>query len=275
MFEFFLQLPAIVGGAQSAASPESAWLALAAIALLAFLCEFVDSSIGMGYGTTIVPALLLLGFNPLAVIPAVLISQTSAGFAAAFFHHKEGNVNFSKGERDLKIALLLAGLGAIGAIAAVALALNLPKATIEAYIGLVVAGTGVLLLVRNRLKMAFSWWKIGAVGAIAAANKGLSGGGYGPLVVTGQLLSGIKSKNAIGITALSEAIVSISAIAAYLWLGKSLDLSIAGAMVLGALLSVPFSAKAVKKLEAEHLALAIGLFAIILGLATIWKAVAS
>ena len=40
---------------------------------LAFCCEFVDSSLGMGYGTILTPTLLIMGFEPLMVIPAVLL----------------------------------------------------------------------------------------------------------------------------------------------------------------------------------------------------------
>jgi uncharacterized membrane protein YfcA len=42
---------------------------------LAFICEFMDSSLGMGYGTTLTPLLLLMGFEPLQVVPAVLMSE--------------------------------------------------------------------------------------------------------------------------------------------------------------------------------------------------------
>jgi len=32
---------------------------------IAFLCEYTDSTLGMGYGTTMTPILLLMGFEPL------------------------------------------------------------------------------------------------------------------------------------------------------------------------------------------------------------------
>ena len=41
---------------------------------LAFVCEFVDSTLGMGYGTSLTPILLLMGFEPLQVVPAVPFS---------------------------------------------------------------------------------------------------------------------------------------------------------------------------------------------------------
>jgi uncharacterized protein len=50
-----------------------------AIAAVSFAAEYVDSSLGMGYGTTLTPVLLLLGFAPLEVVPALLVSQLLAG----------------------------------------------------------------------------------------------------------------------------------------------------------------------------------------------------
>ena len=46
---------------------------------LAFFCEFVDSSLGMGFGTILSPVLLLMGFEALDVVPAVLFSECITG----------------------------------------------------------------------------------------------------------------------------------------------------------------------------------------------------
>jgi len=39
---------------------------------LPFLCEFIDSSLGMGYGTILSPILLLMGFVALGIVIIVL-----------------------------------------------------------------------------------------------------------------------------------------------------------------------------------------------------------
>ena len=41
------------------------------IAGVAFISEYLDSGLGMGYGTALAPILILMGFNPLQVVPAV------------------------------------------------------------------------------------------------------------------------------------------------------------------------------------------------------------
>lgn len=39
------------------------------IVIGAFICEYVDSTLGMGYGTTLTPSLLLVGFSPMQIVP--------------------------------------------------------------------------------------------------------------------------------------------------------------------------------------------------------------
>jgi uncharacterized membrane protein YfcA len=63
------------------------------IVSLAFLCEYMDSTLEMGYGTTFIPVLLMLCFTPLQIVPAVLLSELFSGLLVGFFHHLEGNVN--------------------------------------------------------------------------------------------------------------------------------------------------------------------------------------
>ncbi len=43
------------------------------IILFAFAAEYTDSTLGIGYGTSLTPILLVLGFSPLEVVPVVLL----------------------------------------------------------------------------------------------------------------------------------------------------------------------------------------------------------
>ena len=73
--------------------------------IVSFLTEYVDSALGMGYGTTLTPFLLLLGFEPLQIVPGVLLSQLIAGLLASFAHHSIGNVNFRPKTIKLKYGM--------------------------------------------------------------------------------------------------------------------------------------------------------------------------
>ena len=58
------------------------------IFFLAFLCEVTDASFGMGYGTILAPLLLIVGYEPAVIVPAILLSQAVGGFTASVFHHR-------------------------------------------------------------------------------------------------------------------------------------------------------------------------------------------
>lgn len=244
----------------------------ALIIMFAFLCEYVDSSLGMGYGTTLSPILLIMGYSPLQVVPAILLSELVSGLSAAFFHHKFKNTNFKIGEADLKIALVMAGCSIFGALTAVFIALKLPTFFLKLYIGLLVFIMGLLILVSLNRTFKFSWRKIISLGLVAAFNKGISGGGYGPIVTSGQIVSGVKSKKAIGITSLAEGLTCLVGVITYLlFTNHTIEWGLAPSLVLGAVLSVPFAAYTVKKFKGKHLKLIVGIATLILGLFTLGK----
>ncbi len=239
--------------------------------ILAFFCELIDSTLGMGYGTTLTPVLMIIGFGPLAIIPCVLLSELITGITAGFAHHKAGNVNFKRGSIHLKIALVLATCSIIGATIAVFLALNIPTLWLKTYIGLIVLGMGIVILLTLNKDFKFSWKKIIGLGSIAAFNKGMSGGGYGPVVTGGQILTGVNGNNAVGITSLAEGLTCVVGVIVFVVSPGTVNWGLAPSLVIGALLSVPFSAFIVKKLPTRTLKVAIGALTLTLGLVTLIK----
>ncbi len=240
---------------------------------LAFVCEYCDSGLGMGYGTILTPVLLLLGFEPLVVVPAVLMSEFVTGVTGAFAHHSLRNVRFERRSKDTKVAMVLAACSMVGTVIAVIVATQvLPKDKLKLAIGIVILAMGVIILATLRRPPKFSWGKITAVGAIASFNKGLSGGGYGPLVMGGQMLSGIGVKNAIGITSLAEGLTCLVGIIAYVIARGSLPWHLAPYLMVGALLSVPFAALTVKRMPERAFKPAVAAVIAILGFWTLAKA---
>jgi uncharacterized membrane protein YfcA len=100
----------------------------------------------------------------------------------------------------------------------------------------------------------------------------MSGGGYGPIVTGGQILSGVEGKSAVGITSLAEALTCLVGVISYVLISKDpLEWKLAPWVIFGAVLSVPLSAKSVKLLTPRKLKLAVAVLTIILGLFTIIK----
>ena len=271
-----------------------------AILVIAFFCEYMDSTLGMGYGTTMTPVLMLFGFSPLAIVPVVLLSELITGILAGLMHHREGNVDFhfkvlnfqrmknslrpyepanpeyhSYGievSKHLKVVLLLLSATIIGASSAVFTAGVLPRQWTSLYISLMVIAMGVLILVCFNKEFKYSWKKITGLGFLASFNKGLTGGGYGPLVVSGQILSGVEGKNAIGITSLAEGITCVLGFTIYFFTARNIiDWRIAPLVIAGAVCSVPFSVKSVKIMNPRLLKTLIAILTIVLGVVTLIK----
>ena len=271
---------------------------IAGIIAIAFIAEYVDSTLGMGYGTALTPILMLMGFEPLQIVPAVLLSELLTGIIGGFTHHAMGNVTLLprtmripqivlrlrevgvvNGIRSgmplhMKITLAIASCALVGTVASVLLALNLPKFILKLYIGILIFVIGVLILATLNRTFAFSWRRIVGLGLLASFNKGLSGGGYGPVVTGGQLLAGVDSKNAIGITSLSEGLTCMVGVIVYWSSPKEVDWQLAPWLCIGALLSVPLSAWTVKVFRTGALRLLIGALTLLLGAVTVWQTLA-
>jgi uncharacterized protein len=77
---------------------------LLCILLLGFVCEWINATLGMGYGTILSPTLIILGFDPLVAVPAILISQGLSAIFASYYHHELQNVDLSRSSEDGKMS---------------------------------------------------------------------------------------------------------------------------------------------------------------------------
>jgi uncharacterized membrane protein YfcA len=260
------------------------------VVFIAFCAEFVDSTLGMGYGTALTPILLLMGLPVEHVVPAVLMSELVTGALAGFTHHRVGNADLAPRTlrirqiarlvrehgvaesarrvlpKSLRVALVLGGCSIVGSAVAATIATALPKSFIRMYIAVLIVAMGLLVLLTRKRQREFSWRRIIGLGALASFNKGISGGGYGPVVTAGQLTSGVDGKSAVAVTSVSEALSCLAGTAIYLAAGRVGALPLALYMVVGATLSVPLSAFAVRAIRATSFVTIIGIATLGLGL---------
>lgn len=257
------------------------------IFLAAFVMEIVDSGLGMGYGTVLTPLLLLLAFDPLMIVPAVLLSQALGGLVSSIFHHRRKNVDFKprctsirfiikkirelgfresfrKGfPRDFKVFILITVLGVFATILAVFIAFNISKVILKTYIGLLVFSIGIIM-VSNR-NFIFSWKKVLGVGVFASFNKGISGGGFGPVTTGGQIISGQGHRSAIGCTTFSEVPICLAGFLTYLILNGIQYSFVFIPLTIGAILAAPIGPRITEKASNKNLKNIIGISIIILG----------
>ncbi|WP_254526068.1 sulfite exporter TauE/SafE family protein [Natrinema caseinilyticum] len=195
------------------------------VVLVAFVLETTDSAAGMGFGTGLAPLLFVLGYEPLQIVPVLLVSETLTGLIAGAVHQNVENVTFSIRplNEESKLLLLLVGVGSVATLGSVLLAyvaLELSEAAIETYVSVLVLMMGVVGVSRAKLRTQIEYKprRLVVFALLAGVNKGIGGGGYGPVITLGQILSGVYEKSAVAITTLAEGIVSITSVITFLLL---------------------------------------------------------
>ena len=261
-----------------------------------FFCKYIDIILGMGYGTILSPTLLLFGFSPIQIIPAILLSELITGLLAGFFHYRLGNVNFSfkpaavsEFTRQIKISgrikdftvnmplhfklvFILSLCGIIGVVTGVFAVVYILPVYVKLYIGLLVFFMGLVIILSFNKKLSFSWKRTAVLGFIASFNKTTTGGGYGPIVTCGQILSGVKGRSAVTITSLAKGLTCLAGVLAYIFISKNVfNRHIVFYIITGAVFSVPFAVTRVKKIRSETLKFFIAAFSILLGIVIIMK----
>lgn len=234
------------------------------IVLAALIMELVDSAIGMMYGTILSPVLVMAGYEPKIVVPAILVSQAVGGLCCTINHHRLENANFQWGSQDTKVMLSMVIPGVAMTLVGVWVALTLPQETVLLYIGTLVILMGMLCM--TRIRRAFSWFWQGVLGLFGGFNKAFMGGGFGPLNTTGGVLNGLKAKTSIAATNFAEIGVCVAGFAIYMWLSGKVDWTLTASLSVGALaggLSGPYVAA---RLDHDKMRLLVGMGAIVSGI---------
>ncbi len=246
---------------------------------LAFLCELIDSSIGMGYGTILSPLLIVLGFATFDSVPAILISQMLGGAIAARQHHILGNAHFKRikspsqpdTERifsfwklwphavqfwnelssDGKAVLIISTLGIFASLGASYLGTRIiDKGVLEVIIAIVVLV--MALFISLDVKFEYTTRKMFLLGLVSAGFKGLSGGGFGPLLTAMQKVMGKRLGAAVGVTTFSEVLICLVAFFGHLFYGNITRWDLVSALCIGSALAGSFGPKATLKLDQKE-----------------------
>jgi len=253
------------------------------IIILAFIFELMDSAAGMGFGTGLTPLLLIMGYSPLQIVPTLLISESITGFIDAYFGNELKNVKFSfKPMSDAtKLALIIAFFGCIAIFFSILLtyvALELPTIFIKQYVAILVLGMGIFAIFRTRWKqkenVTSNLKLMVGFSVIAGFNKGIGGGGYGPVITLGQIHSGVYEKSATAIVSFSEAMVSVVGICTFLLItavGVEVDLALLPSIFTGGFLAALLTPYLVRVLPNKMWRYIIPIYAIGIGIFLLLK----
>ncbi len=233
------------------------------IVILSTIMEIIDSSMGMMYGTLLSPLLIMFGFSPQLVVPAILLSQATGGIAGTIFHHKHKNADFNGLTHHMKIVLAVVSTGIMAVILGVFFASYIPEGMLKIYIGSIAVLMGILCLLK--FSYAFRWWKIIAVGFLASFNKSATGGGFGPLSSTGKILSGVDSKVSVATTTFAEVPLCIIGFITYVLVKGFPESSFTLTLMAGALMGGIVGPVICTKINHKEMRRIVGMLAIISG----------
>lgn len=238
--------------------------------LITFFAEIIDSSLGMMFGTILSPLLIGLNFDPYFVIPAILISQAVGGAVATFRHNHFKNGDFSKGSEDTKFVIIVSILGILGVILGVWFGKSISKDILRVYISILCILMGVMVVSKIRFK--FGWKTMFGVGFLSSFNKAFSGGGFGPIVTSSQVILGRKAKNAISSTDFAEVPICVGAF--ILWtLAKGLpNVGMTLAAIVGSALGAYVGPKLLFLIKNQRkVEIIVGVLVILLGALSLFK----
>ncbi|WP_413873142.1 TSUP family transporter, partial [Desulfobacula sp.] len=127
---------------------------------------------------------------------------------------------FSPMSETVKLWIIIAVTGCIAvscSIIGIYKYFPIDKVWIKLYVAILLVMMGVVSLWSAKKDRPYKPNKMIGFAALAGFNKGVGGGGYGPVVTIGGLLSGVPVKSMLAVTAICEGTVSTFAI--IIWLG--------------------------------------------------------
>ncbi|MDQ3237815.1 MAG: sulfite exporter TauE/SafE family protein [Actinomycetota bacterium] len=252
---------------------------LVVLAILGFIAQLVDGSLGMAYGVTSTTLLIsIAALSPALASTVVHISEVGTTAASGLSHWRFGNVDWGK-------ILWLAIPGGIGAFfGAVVLVQVITAEAAEPIVAIFLFVLGGYVLARfafNRTaeivqNLPISRKFLAPLGLVAGFLDAAGGGGWGPISTPTLLSSGrMAPRKVVGTVDTSEFIVALAASVGFL-----ISLSFAqvpwgvvGALLAGGLIAAPIAAWFVRHLNARVLGTAVGGFILLVNANTFLDAI--
>ena len=240
-------------------------------ALVGFLAQIIDGTLGLGFGVISGSVLLGQGIAPALVSASVNAAKIPTTATAAVSHVINKNMDWS-------IVIALAVFGSLGGVIGMLLLTSLKGKALTTLITFYLFFIGGLIIWRGikgtppRILPA-AWKRL--IGFVGGLIEGI-GGSWGPVVTTSLLGSGVQSRFAIGSCNIAEFVVSVSVFTSYLiafyvghWEGgtdwKSVAYPVAG-LVIGGLPAAMAGGWLSRMAPSRALTVAVGLLAIGIGI---------
>lgn len=222
------------------------------VGLIGIAAQFVDGSLGMGYGVTSATLLATVGYSPAVASATIHVAKIGTGLASGAAHWRFGNVHW-------RAVAMLAVPGAVGAFFGAFAISYIAAEVTRPWVSLVLAALGALVIARTVLRRSPAIRvytprirTLGPLGLVGGFVDSVGGGGWGPVTTSSLMAANRMAPNqVIGTVSTSEIVVAMSASIAFLLaLGsQGIAWGAMAALLLGGLVAAPFAAWAVSRLD--------------------------
>jgi len=243
--------------------------------LVGYLAQFVDGTLGMGYGVFSASLLVSIGLYPVVASASVHMAQVFTTLLSGVSHFKLGNV-----KRDLVLSLAIPG--AIGGVAGAYFLASVPGKAITPFVAAILLLMGLLILYRALVQKksissennGHSRVKLTLLGLVAGFIDAIGGGGWGPIATPSLILSGNEEpRQVVGSINLVEFFVTLAETLTFLiTVGpEAFRWDIVVALLIGGAIAAPVAAFLCKKLPQKALGGLIGVALIGFSIRTIFR----
>lgn len=256
--------------------------------IIGFLAQFVDGSLGMGYGVFSTTLVISTGVLPVLASAAVHAAETVTALFSGGFHLVLGNVN-----KKLLLRLIIPGVA--GSIIGALILTSVPVDTGRLLIAVILFCLGIIISYRyirpkhpvsgavtepgsnkgSRARLRKSL-RFPLLGFFASLIDATGGGGWGSIATTGLMLDGTTEVcQVVGTVNVVEFFITVSATITFLlrigW--SSFDWPMVGALIVGGLIAAPIAAHVCKILPKRILGILVGMLIIATNLYTIIQSI--
>jgi hypothetical protein len=242
------------------------------IVVAGFAAQFIDGTLGMGYGVSSTSLLLAIGLAPAVASASVHTAEIVTTLVSGIAHHQLGNVR-----KDLVLPLVIPGV--IGGVLGACFLSSISAKTIKPWVAGLLMVMGCLIVYRflswserRTADKQLSRPKMALLGLVAAFLDAVGGGGWGPLATPSLILaeSG-QPHEVVGSVNLVEFFVTLAeAITFALTIGlEAFRWEIAAALLVGGVIAAPIAAWVCKKLPHRTMGTLIGVLLILLNVRTL------
>ena len=257
---------------------------LIVVAIIGFFAQFIDGTMGMGYGVFSTSWLIAAGLYPAIASASVHTAEIFTTLFSGGFHFWFGNV-----KKEWLLPLIIPGI--VGGIAGAYFLTSIPGDVVKPFIAGLLLLLGIIVLYRfirrkvpitvseadppsgnSSSRSASSPARLPSLGFIAAFVDAVGGGGWGPIATPGLILSeNTEPRKVVGTVNLAEFFITIAISATFIvtlgW--ESFRWDLVGALLIGGVIAAPIAAYLCRKLPTKALGILIGLLLISLNLRTL------